>query len=143
MTFFAPRYARVWFPLGVVTSVLQIVLAAIMVSRGETAWVWWLNLLVPAFLLVFFARLSYLTMFVPVVQIDEQAIRWRAMVGRRFQRVNLDEIVGHRFQDSFDLRLQLRTGDERSIHLSQVAKRHRSLLVAAIQEIVGKRTAAI
>ena len=143
MTIFAARYARIAFPLGVLLSVFQLVLSVILIGRGETTWVWWINLIAAVYMFGWFGRLSYLTVFVPVVRINDREIRWRAMVGTRFQQVNLDDVVGHRFQDTFDLRLRLRTGGERSIHLSQIAKRDWPRLVATIQEIIGERTAAI
>jgi len=143
MTFLAPRWGRVLWPTGVMLATFLVVSAVIQLSRGDAGWSEWLQLGVNVFWGVACAWLSHLTFRVPSVRMDEDSVSWRAMVSSRFQSVKLRDLVGYRMQDSFDLRLQLQSGEERSIHLSQVTKRDRGPLVGAIAKIVKERTEAI
>ena len=143
MTFAAPRSGRIIWPSGVLLATLMVVLAVVQLTRGEAGWFVWFQLIVNVCWGVAFAWLSYLTFFVPSVRMDAETVFWRAVVTKRFQDVRLRDIAGYRMQDSFDLRLRLHSGEERSIHLSQIAKRDRKALVAAIAKIVDERTIAI
>ena len=143
MTFAAPRWGRVIWPCGVFVATSCVVLTLNELSQGETGIGPWFQLTVHVVLWAVFVWSSYLTFCVPSVRIDDEAIHWRATMTKRFQRVSLRDIAGYRMQDSFDLHLRLHSGEERSIHLSQVAKRDRPALVTAIAKIASEGTAAI
>jgi hypothetical protein len=143
MKFAAPRLGRVLWPSGAIIAAFLVVSAIVQLNREEAGWSVWLQLIFNTFWGVAFAWMSYLTFCVPAVRIDAGTVSWRTCVRNKFQLLKVQDLVGYRLQDTFDLRLQLKSGEERSIHLSQVAKRDRGPLVAAIAKLVHERTAAI
>ena len=141
MKLLAPRYARIIYPLGMVAAAISGVGAIILISRGQT--LWWFNLIAAVFGFCAFGWWSYLALFVPVVRFDSKRLAWRTMATRRFQEVPVRDLVGYRMQDSFELRLRLRSGEERSLHLSQIARNERPRLIVTIEEMVNKGPGAI
>ena len=143
MTLEAPRWGRIVWPTAVILATLGVGLAVRQLFQGDASWAVWFQLIVHAFWGMASVWLSYLTFCIPVVRIDDETVAWRAIFTKRFHYVNVRDIVGYRMQDSSDLRLRLHSGEERSIHLSQVAKRDRPALVAAISRLVNEGKVAI
>lgn len=127
----ASRLYRYTFAIGLLCGIgMAGMWTYVVMSEG---WWAWLMLPMTLYLLLYYGYLSYQAWLRPVVRIDDRVIEWRAVVSPRVESIALRNVVGCRLQDAYDLRLRLDTGDERSIHLSQVDRRDRRALIATLE----------
>ena len=84
-------------------------------------------LIASSYAAVYFAWLGYRLWRYPVVRVTADAIEWRHLVGPA-RRLPIADVAGIRWQDSFDLRLQTRAGDEWSLRLGAMSRKGRERL---------------
>jgi hypothetical protein len=135
MKIYAPRWYRLSIAAGTVAALLLLGevflgLAGYLATRPS-----WVDLLVCPVLGLYFGLQFYLACFRPLVRIDDRAIEWRSPVAWRFEQVGLEQVTDLRIQDSYDLRLRLGSGDERAVHLGQVARPDRDRLIERLRLI--------
>ena len=116
---------------------VNFVLFAYQLVSGDLKVINWLGLLVNAPLAGFFGWCSVVSCSIPVVKLTANRIELRHIGSTVRKRVSLAELVGLRWQDSFDLRLCARSGAEYSIHLSDIGRHDRRRLDAVLRERIG------
>lgn len=127
--FFAPRWMRLTMPLGVICGAFNVALALYELASGDARALTWLNLVNGLWLAGYFGWLSFRVLGYPIVRVTSDEIVLRPFGGRTPARLPRGQLSALRWQDSFDLRLRTRSGEEHSIRLSQISKSDRGRLV--------------
>jgi hypothetical protein len=135
VTFLAPRGLRWGGWVSALLGLLLMVLAVTGLLGGDRHFYLWFMLVVSPLQVayyIWFASRAHR----PVVRITDAEVLIRPILSRDPAVVERGELVGLRWQDSFDLRVCLRSGGEHSILMKQIARRDRHRLHDLLREIV-------
>jgi len=136
--FFAPKLFRVLMPVGALCAVTNAVMSAYQLASGNFSLQSWLGLVSGGGMSVWLGWFGYASWRYPVVRVTSTDIQLRPIGRRVCQRLPAGEVTGLRWQDSFDLRLQVREGQEYSIQMRQIARKDRARMV----DVLATRTDA-
>ena len=135
--FFAPRIYRGVSPIAAACGVIIAVGSTAQLFSGDHGlWIWF-NLLSGLYIAGYAGWFAIGFWRNPVVRITSREVELGQLGSSARRRVLLSELVGLRWQDSFDLRLCARSGTEYSIHLSQVGRSDRQRLEGLWRERIG------
>jgi hypothetical protein len=136
-TFLAPRAIRWGTWVAAACGLLLTGSAVTDLSSGNRLTSSWFFLAIGPLQVAYYVWLASLARR-PIVHITDREVMIRPIHDRAPAVVERNELVGLRWQDSFDLRLRLRSGSELSIHMKQIARHDRARLHHLLQEIVAR-----
>ena len=103
------------------TSVVLIVIGLLPLILGITEGQWWgvtgAVLQIACGVLLF--RMGWLR---PLLSVGENVMQWSNVPGGPLSIVRVEEIADFSWQDSFDLRLRMHSGEERKVNAGQMAR---------------------
>jgi hypothetical protein len=130
-----PLWYRALIGFGALLFVPMLWMSVVELKDGEAGVHGAFKLFVSVYMFLYFGWMSYLAWLRPAVRIDSRILQWRPGITWKYQRIDLDSIASCRMQDSYDLRLKLKTGDERSLHMSHMSTKERLKLVEKIRKV--------
>ena len=141
--FLAPRIYRVTSPIAAACGMISAAGSAAQLLSGDLGVRIWVTLLTGLYVAGFSGWFAINLWRNPAVRITPREVELGQLGSSTRRRVLLSELVGLRWQDSFDLRLCARSGTEYSIHLSQVARSDRQRLEDVLRERIGSDSLVI
>jgi hypothetical protein len=132
----ASRFCRINPIVGGALALAQVGLQAYIVAERGFATMYGLLLVAGALQLLIWVW-SGILFWGPVIRLTADAVETRAGTGLGWWKIPLDDVVGLRSQDSFDLRLCTRSGTEHSI---RVGGSLRERFEALLRERIAART---
>ena len=132
--FFARKLVRVGMPVGSVCMLINAGLSASQLAANDLRLHNWFGVVSGVLVSGWLGWFSASSWRHPLVRITATEIEVGYIGSRSRRRVRLEELVGLRWQDSFDLRLCTRSGTEYSVHFSQFALGDRGPLETVLRE---------
>jgi hypothetical protein len=122
------------------TSVVMIVVGLFPLVLGIAEGQWWIVtsavLQIACGVLLF--RVGWLR---PLLSLGENVMQWSNSPGGPLSIVRVEEVADFSWQDSFDLRLRLHSGEEREVHLQTASARDLRSLRSTLLLRFGARAA--
>jgi hypothetical protein len=132
-----PFWYRVIIGFGALVNAMLLVVFMIEIRGGESGFFEAFMLFVGAYMFLYFGWMSYLAWLRPPIRLDGRRLYWRPGIAWMYRKIKLEDVASFRMQDSYDLRLKMSTGEERSIHLHNTSKQERKELLEHIHLNTG------